>query len=289
MAHDPSYAPHHANLAALLWAAGRRVEAVAGMELAQQWAPRAALFPLNLGVYYEAAGDETAAAGAYTRALDLGGRQASVFWRATPLRAAVLDDWLVSRPAGTDGAWSAPKEGDLAQARQHFEATLAGSPNSIAAYRGLAAVARGEGDLGAAGRHLQTALFIGATYSPHEHRRAQMDWARLAAEQGELDEAIDRAAPILEAFRRQSFWGPGRSGTPDYGWYVFYRESFWSDMLPQVITAGLPDEVGGWMVETAGWHRQVGETEAARTLCREVLDAIPDHVAAGECLDTLAD
>jgi hypothetical protein len=60
-------------------------------------------------------------------------------------------------------------------------------------------------------------------------------------------------------------------------------------MLPQVITTGLTDEVGGWMLETAGWHRSMGEMEAARTLCREVLDAIPDHAAAGECLNSLAD
>jgi hypothetical protein len=42
------------------------------------------------------------------------------------------------------------------------------------------------------------------------------------------------------------------------------------------------------MLEAAGWHRQMGEIEAARTLCREVLDAIPDHTKAGDCLDTLA-
>jgi putative inorganic carbon (HCO3(-)) transporter len=288
IAHDPSYAPHHANLAALLWAAGERDEAIAEMELAQQWAPSAALFPLNLGTYYEAAGDAKTAATAYTRALDLLGGKPAYFWRSTPLRTAVLDDRRAARPPGTDNGWHAFERGDLARARQLFQADLIEFPNSARAYRGLAAVALAEGDQATAKHNLQVALFIGPTYDPREYARAQMDWARLAAAGGDYDQAIKLAAPALDVFRHQSFWGPSRSvGTADYGWYVFYRESFWEEMLPQLVYIKLPDEVGNWMLEVAHWHQRGGEVEAARGLCREILDAIPDNVEAQECLNAL--
>jgi hypothetical protein len=59
--------------------------------------------------------------------------------------------------------------------------------------------------------------------------------------------------------------------------------------VPQLHTAGLPDEVGGWMAEVANWQREVGEGEMARSLCRELLEAIPDSADAQDCLDALAE
>ena len=116
-----------------------------------------------------------------------------------------------------------------------------------------------------------------------------MDWARFLADSGDLELAINQAVPVLDAFRYQTFWGPGRYGTADYGWYVFYRESFLEDMLPQLATIGLPDKVGGGMLEVANWQRQLGEDEAALALCQEVLTAIPDNQAAVECIDALSE
>ena len=46
---------------------------------------------------------------------------------------------------------------------------------------------------------------------------------------------------------------------------------------------------GDWMLEVAGWHRELGDLEAARELCTWVLEEIPDNAAAAKCLDELAD
>lgn len=84
--------------------------------------------------------------------------------------------------------------------------------------------------------------------------------------------------------------GPGRFvGKADYGWYVFCREIFLEDILPQLAYIKLPDEVGSWMFEVAQWHPRVGEVEAAKGLRQEVLDAIPDSSEAQECLNGLGE
>ena len=287
LVHDPDYAPHHANLAALLWQAGWQEEAIVEMETAEALAPQSAVFPLGLGVYYEEIGDTEAATAALERAAELGGGESTHFWRSTPLRAEVFE--RVSGELEEEDGWAHLAQGDTGAARQLFQDELNRTPNSVPANRGLAAVAMQEGDRETTAYYLQTALFIGSTYDPREHLRAQMDWARLAARGGDPEEATSRAEPVLDAFRTETFWGYGRYGTADYGWYVYYRESLLQDMLPQLVTTGLPDEAGGWMVEVANWQRQLGDLTAAGELCENVLEAIPDSVAAAECLDELAD
>jgi tetratricopeptide (TPR) repeat protein len=289
IAHDPNYAPHHANLAGLLWAAGQRQEAIAEMEAAVEMAPRAAVFHLNLGDYYAELGTTDQAVAAYSQAIELGRWEAVQFWESTPAKALALERVKAGLPADADEGWAALERGDYPEARSEFEGQLSRQPNSVAAYRGLAAVALAEGDREAAGRNLQVALFIGSTYSPEEYLRAQMDWARLAAADGEVDQAISRAGPVLDAFRRQTFWGVGRFGTADYGWYVYYRESLLRDMLPQVAFIRLPDEAAEWTLEVAEWQRYVGQAQRALALCQEVLEAIPNSVRARDCVDGLAD
>jgi putative inorganic carbon (HCO3(-)) transporter len=289
IAHDPSYAPLHANLAGLLWAAGQREEAIAEMEVAVELAPRAAVFHLNLGDYYAETGATDKAVAAYSEAIQLGRWEAVQFWESTPAKALALARVREDSTAELDEGWAALERGQPAEARSQFEGQLSRQPNSVAAYRGLAAVALAEGDREAARRSLQVALFIGSTYSPEEYLRAQMDWARLAAGEGELEQAISWADPVLDAFRRQTFWGVGRFGTADYGWYVYYRESLLSDMLPQVATIRMPDEAAEWTLEVAAWQRQIGRAQQALALCQEVLQALPDSAGARECVDGLAD
>ncbi len=289
IAHDPAYAPHHANLSALLWQAGRQTEAVTELQRAEMLAPKSPVFPLGLGVFYESMGDKEAAKDALERAAVLSYGESTFFWRSSSLRQDVIAGVIGDLPDAEDDGWSLLVEGDLAASRQMFATALDRSASAVEGNRGLAAVALAAGDVEAATHHLQVALFIGPTYNLLEHRRAQMDWARLAVLRGELDAAISRAKPVIDAYRRETFWGYGRYGTADYGWYVYYRESLLQDMLPQVVTAGLPDEAGDWMLEVAGWHRQLGDIEAAQDLCSRVLEEIPDSVAAAECLDELAD
>ena len=111
----------------------------------------------------------------------------------------------------------------------------------------------------------------------------------LAINGAQLRKAIDLATSVLDTFRHQTFWGFDRYGTADYGWYIYYRESFLEDVLPQIKTAGVPDEVGAWMVEVAGWAKQEEDLDLAEALCREALEAVPDSLGARECLDGLAD
>jgi tetratricopeptide (TPR) repeat protein len=285
---DPEYAPHHANLSSLLWEAGRSEEAISEMKAAQDLAPRSPIFALNLGLYYEESGDLDAAADAYERAAILSEAEAAHFWRVSPLRQAALIRATDELDATEDG-FEALRMGELAEAQRIFDEEAARRPNSVLAYRGRAALALAQGDEERGAYYLRVALFIGSTYGPREHLRAQMDWARYLARRGDLEQAISRATPVLDAFRRQGYRGFGRYGTADYGWYLYYRESLAADMLPQVQTAGLPDEVGEWMVEVAGWAKQEGDGELAEALCREALDAIPDSAGARECLDGLAD
>jgi tetratricopeptide (TPR) repeat protein len=232
-------------------------------------------------------GDITAATEAFQRAATLSQGEVAYFWRSTPLREQVMSEMVDDMAkTGKDG-WTLLTEGDLAASRQFFKSELVRIPNSVEANRGLAAVALAEGDVDSAAYYLQVALFIGPTYDAREYLRAGMDWASMAAADGDLESAVHRAGPVLDAIRRETFWGFGRFGTADYGWYVYYRESFLQDILPQIATAGLPDSEGNWMLEVASWYRLLGNSEKAQEICVEVIQLIPDNIAATECLHEL--
>jgi hypothetical protein len=109
--------------------------------------------------------------------------------------------------------------------------------------------------------------------------------AQVAHEQGDLDAALALGERALDAFRRQSIFGPGTWGGSMRAWGpVFHRVGLTADMLPQLVTIRFADREIGWLETLGSWYEEAGDLEAAGRTYEEALDAAPDATLAAERL-----
>jgi tetratricopeptide (TPR) repeat protein/O-antigen ligase len=303
IARSPHYALNAANLGALYLQAGESELALEWMQRAVDQAPRAALFALNLGRLYEEKGSTAAQAELATRwyqaALDYAPEWArAAFWRATPLREAAASAWLevhpppapVESPSSVD-EWlvvgrSALLAGRNEEARLAFERAVGQDPNRIAAYLGQADVHLAMGRDRDAERSLRTALLAEGD-ARLDGVRARFALGRLYHERGNTGEAVALYEGALDAVRYPTVYGPGRQGASDYAWYLFYCESIWPDLLPQLTIITVTDEIAARMLELGGWYEELGDPAAALRIYRETLAAVPDLAEARERIQAL--
>lgn len=285
IAREPYYSINHANLAVLLWRYGDREAAIAEMERAAELAPDEAAYPLNLGVFYEAAGDAGRAVEWYRRALGLRPAWAAAyFWRASETRSEALRAWQASRPVEPP----AP-EGEEALAR--FDQAIRERPADPVAYLGRAKALIALGRWEEAERVLRVADFIaeggGSAFSGEIRNDIGYYQAVVMYEQGRSTEAIEILERVLGQVRDQSLFGPGGEGAALYGWGVFYRVGWWQDVLSDLQVIRFTDEQVNRLLLLGQWYEEAGDAAAARRIYREVLKVAPDTAQAAERLAIL--
>ncbi len=290
---EPGYGLNHANLAALYWQQGDAAVALAAMERATQAAPGGATFWLNLGLYREETGDLTGAREAYEQALTLRTRWAEAYyWRANDFRQSVLETWQAAHPPQEPQSVAGKAHAALASARYDealllYDQALAVNPQWASGYAGRAETLMELGRYQEATRDARIAAFIG-DLEPAATISSGWALARIAYCQNDLDAALILGERVLDAFRRQSIFGPGTWGASIHGWSLaFYRVGLSADMLPQLVTICFTDQQVAWLETVGGWYEEAGDLDAARRLYHEALDAAPDTSIAAERLEAI--
>lgn len=267
---EPNFATNRANLAALLWQAGRRDEAIAEMARAAALDPRQPRYAIALGRYLEATGRFDEAVEAYAEGLSRQPELArSSFWRLGEFRQAAwerirqqADTHCLGRPswarrscrqalalaagdpaaagAITDPALAgrlALERGDAAAALAAFQ-EAARRTREPGPYLDLARACLLAGDLDCAEHAARMARFVSAdilTFSGLYDPAVHAVLGRAAEARGDLDRAIAEYRRALG--REVVFLGYGRN--------VWRRPTLVPPELPQVsaldISAGMPD------------------------------------------------
>jgi len=298
LARSPHYALNAANLGALYRQAEQLDRAIQWTQYAADQAPRSAVIALNLGRLYEESGDAAAAQRWYSATLNYAPEWADAyFWRSTPLRASAADAWRSTQPLPTAqtprladewlaGGSNALAAGNHTEALAAFERAIQLDPNRAAAYLGQGRAYMAAGRHVEAERALRTALMAeGGT--PLDYIRIQLALGQLYHEQGNTDQALALYQAALDAVRRPSVYGPGWASSSDYGWYLFYCETIYSDLLPQLQVITITDEMAERMLELGQWYEESGNRAAALRIYREALAAVPDLKQAHERIQAL--
>ena len=217
--HEPGWPSNYANLAALHWQAGDRQTAITLMEQAHTIAPKVEVYLLNLGLWYEAIGHETAATHAYQQLAALPNTWTTpTFWQATPARQAAAPT-----PA-PDPAGEALTQQDWHTAEQAYTAHLVQDPRDVVAHLGLGIRALLMGDDTAATQGFHRAQLLG-----HSHA---ILWL-LAQE--------DPSLQFLDYFDYHSTFGLGQGRILVYPITLFNRPVLPHDLLPQLQCLALDE------------------------------------------------
>lgn len=296
-----------ANMAGLLWQQGQRAEAITLMEETVM-AEADPLYLLNLGYFYEQAGDRAGALGAYGRALYRAPALAgSGFWQADPARAALWPDIVAAAVELADGeAARQSLQADLALAREDFDAVAElvdtaanlehtalraaqvelylhrGQPNQAGAllepepqtgpdYLLWGRVRLLEGNEAEAERLLKTAAFMG-------NGRAYYYLGQLYEQQGRLQEA--------ESAYQRGFLPHVTSENIEV---TIYGRRSGNDLAPQLLRIGLSPAAAAPWLALARLHEAQGRYEQARTIYRFLLADDPYLTVAQERLALLAE
>jgi tetratricopeptide (TPR) repeat protein len=296
---SPNYGLNAAHLGALYRQAGDPDEAVAWTERAVDLAPRSALFALNLGRLYEELGQFESAERQYKKTLNRAPEWAeAAFWRATPLRQALADNWLANHPPPQPveaprsvREWStvgraALRAGRAAEALDAFEQAVTLNPHDVAAHVGQGRAYLALGQAAEAERVLHTALSGGVTLEL-DHARALALLAQIYDGWGEREKAIRALQAAISSGQQTLSQQPYVLGWRSYPNFLFYRESPEEHLLPQLAVITVTDEVTEWMLQLGAWHEEAGDRSAAREIYREVLEAAPDVEEAQQRLQAL--
>lgn len=285
LAAEPNFATNRANLAALLWQAGRREEAIVQMARAAALDPRQPRYAIALGRYLEAAARFDEAIEAYAEGLSRRPELArSSFWRLSEFRRAAWErirlqadahclgrpPWArqscrqsLARAAGDRAPGGAAgdavlagqialEHGDAAAALTAFRQATRRTPGP-GPYLGLARACLLSGELACAEHAARMARFVSADtlvfaglYDPAVH----MVLGRVAEARGDLDRAI---AEYRQALGRTVVY-------TGYGRDVWRRLTLLPPELPQLsaldISAGLPEQQEPLRMLIAALHRR---------------------------------
>ena len=269
---EPEYALSHANFGVLLWAEGFKEQALHQMRIATSLAPESWLLLLNEGAFEEELSLSSDAMSSYSLAVnfrpDLVG---SNYWNQTDLRigatqiateTTVLDDPRSKAVALIEAASQKIENSDFDSARSLLKQAHELMDQNVILYVTLGQLAFGQGDLKEAEQYVQVALWIQAT-----NNQAKVEGILLGAEislaKGDREEALRRNEIAYNAIFAETSYGWGSSGWSPYAWFVFQRESFPEDLLPQLERADVPVRIAQRLLPLADLYEEAGESEKA--------------------------
>jgi hypothetical protein len=95
----------------------------------------------------------------------------------------------------------------------------------------------------------------------------EADWleAEVAAQQGDLPQAIMRAESALNRYLHQGLAGPGTHQGQLYANLVFRTIVGEAELAPQVVTIALPDRWAARIEQLAEWLRSAGDSQTAES------------------------
>jgi tetratricopeptide (TPR) repeat protein len=253
------------NLAATEAQYGSFRDAEENMNRAVLLAPDAALVQLNYGYLEEQMGGSSVAALAYWRVLTLEPDWANAyFWRSSPLRANVHDQWVSQHPS-TD-------QPGLAE----LQAALRASPDRAEPYVALATADLAAGKTDEA---YQLLLQSDLAYTADDSLRLESRWlqAQILAGRGELEQATQLAESALDGYRNQGISGPGSMQGVVYTQMAWRIPAMNEELASGVVIITLPDKWGSRMEQLAQWYRQLGNSTRATEIMAELYTDIPDY------------
>jgi tetratricopeptide (TPR) repeat protein len=249
LALEPVDGRQTANLAAVLWAAGERADAITALERAVRVDPDP-MYLINLGYFQEAEGHVEAAWSSYAHALAQSPSLAgSEYWAAAPSRAGRWPHILAraeamvgeQSPAGLHG-WRlevALARGDLAAAAEHARLILESNPTDCAALMTLARLALEAGQVGDAAQLAREAVganrACGAAYLMQG--RVLDAQGRLSAAESEWRKALFLGEPLSGYYLG---WLAERQGD-SIAAETHYRQSIFPHVVRQDVEVALYD------------------------------------------------
>jgi len=259
---DPYWAVNQANLGALYRSIGNINPSRAAFTQAVKLAPDYPVYQLNLGDIAETGGDLVTATQAYQQALTLAPQwREAYFWRATPFRTKVQQNWAATQPV-----ISHPKT------QIQLEQDIALSPAMIQPYLDLTQVYLDNGQMDLA----ESTLNKGINFA--SGGGLEVDWlkAELLAERGDPSRAALLGEKVMQAQLNPTIFGPGISGNALYTIYMFRRASIPMDFVPQLETISLNDIWGKRVLQLANWFERSGSPEKSQYWRDIVFKKIPD-------------
>ncbi|HVN53920.1 MAG TPA: O-antigen ligase family protein [Anaerolineaceae bacterium] len=247
LAIEPGYATNWANRAALEWAGGDRDAALASIRRAAGAANNQPFFRLTLARMLEESGKIAEAGQEYGAVL----AQRPDWVDAYFFRATLFRRQLAGEWKSSHPAQAAPAE----------------ELESLSA------------------RELRTAGFSQANSA--DNAPYLLALANAYRREGKTAEAIQTYETLLDQLEQTSSFGLGQLDNPQYGWYIFDRQSIAADLLPGVDTIVYTDPVVEGMVELAGLYERAGRAKDGGRVWEKILKVAPDTGAAQEGMENL--
>ncbi len=281
---EPEYALNRANFASLLWASGSQQEALPQMRIATSLAPQASLLLINEGAYYEALGLKDEAASSYSLAINFQPQIInSRFWDLSELRinatriateTTIFDDPRKQAAALINAAKLKIANSEFDAALSLLEQAHALDDQKVSLYTELGELAYSQGDLEKAEHYVQMALWIQTTTN-QEKVDAILLGAEISLTKGDREEALRRYEIAYKAIFAETSYGWGSSGWSPYAWFVFQRQAFSEDLLPQLERADILKDIAQLLLPLVDLYEENGESERAQEVSKALQPYLP--------------
>jgi tetratricopeptide (TPR) repeat protein len=247
---ERNYALNHANLAGLYWQGGQRDEALQAVQAAIELAPRASLYHIQLGSYYEEMGLHEEAEREYDTALALDNALAeNTFWKRTVLREDFIHRWK----------------------KHHTQLWVSEATRKWQDYSNRAWEAHYEGRHEEALYNFQVSILLG------NHTEGHMALGQLAYQEGDIERAVREYEIAVRTVLEPDSYGP----------FVYRRIGFYQSILPQLPELGFTTTLAQAYTELGTLYEEMGELDLAQRAYEIVVEHDPTFEPALERLESL--
>jgi tetratricopeptide (TPR) repeat protein/O-antigen ligase len=282
---EPNYSVNWANMSVLQWEGGYQDQAVESMRTAAKKSPQQAGFQIALGMMLEELGDYSSAWNAYQQAIQIDPYwMYSSLFTTTEYRISVLNYWknrnILRQSIENENiraGWDYMDKGLFERALDEFnEASGFNEPD---VYYARAMAYRELGQIPEAERAFRTALWM---RSGNERLNTEilLGLAKLSAENGDEQEALDYYLRAAELMKYTSSFGIGKGRETQYSWYIFYKPSLADDLMSGFEKEPYTDEMIDGLHYIAEWYLDNAQGELAEEMYSLILHQRPGDQAA---------